>query len=306
MKSIISLGIRLLRRCFYNTPIKHWRVTALLYAFVGRLLIGKEPYPVIEVDGMKLKTNGDDVIVTAALVNGNYEPYTLDVFRSLLREVVGKAHGPVVFCDVGANIGLFSVVAARIDSSIEVFAFEPNTTSYRLLQDNIALNGLVRITPVSAAVGEASGKASLDISSANAGMHSIFGTGTKRHEVTVVSLDDFFAERGTQPGLIKVDVEGYEPLVLRGMKRLLQDGPMQIILEFNPELLKLGGKEPSEFLHELTEHFDRIYCLDEIERKPLPYRPGDHALEHKLDSVGYNLLLIKGDVPPCLEGQPPA
>jgi FkbM family methyltransferase len=183
---------------------------------------------------------------------------------------------------------------------VEVFAFEPNTTSYRLLQDNIALNGLAQVTPVNVAVGEASGTASLDVSSPSAGMHSIYGTGARRYEVTVVSLDDFFTARGVRPNLIKVDVEGYEPLVLRGMKRLLAAGPLQMILEFNPDLLKQGGKEPAEFLRELTECFDRIYCLDEIERSPLPYHPGDHALERKLHSVGYNLLLIKGDIPDCL------
>jgi len=300
MKSIISLGVRLLRRCFYNTPVKHWRVTALLYTWVGRLLIGREPYPIIEVDGMKLKTNGDDVIVTAALVNGNYEPYAMGVFRALVREAVGKACEPLVFCDVGANIGLYSVAAARIDPSVHVFAFEPNTTSYRLLQDNIALNGLARVTPVNAAVGEAPGQASLDISSASAGLHSIYGTGTRRHEVAVVALDDFFAARGARPNLVKVDVEGYEPLVLRGMQRLLQSGPLQIILEFNPDLLKLGGKDPAEFLRELSQRFDPIYCLDEIDLSPIPYHPGDHALERKLHSVGYNLLLVKGDVPECL------
>jgi hypothetical protein len=157
------------------------------------------------------------------------------------------------------------------------------------------------VTPVNVAVGEAPGTASLDVSSASAGMYSIYGTGARRHEVAVVSLDDFFAARGVWPNLMKVDVEGYEPLVLRGMKRLLEAGPLQIILEFNPELLKQGGKEPAEFLRELAERFDRITCLDEIERRPLPYRPGDLALERKLHSVGYNLLLSKGDVPECLK-----
>lgn len=301
MKSILTFLIRILRRCFYNTPVKNWRVTAFLYACVGRLLIGRDAYPVISFEGMKLKTNGDDVVVTIALVNGNYEPFTLRIFRALIREAMGKVDaGSFVFADLGANIGIFTVVAAGIDSRLKVFAFEPNPVSYEILRDNINLNGLVNATAVNAAVGETGGTASLDVSSYSAGMYSIYGKGSKRVDVAVVSLDGFFSEQGIRPRLVKADVEGYEPLVLRGMKKILQTGPLWMIIEFNPELLKRGGKDAVEFLKELELQFDGIYCLDDVEEVPIRYQSSDLTLERKIGSVGYNLLLVKGDVPECL------
>lgn len=302
MKSILSSLIWFLRTCLYNTPIKNWKLTAWIYARVGRRLIGSDPFPVIDYGGFKLKTNGADVIVTAALINGNYEPFTLQVFQALVKEGLQKSPGaPFVFADIGANIGIFSVTAAFHHPGLQVFAFEPNPVSSRLLEENLALNGLHQVTVVKSAVGEAPGTASLDISSPHAGVHSITSDGANRLEVPVLALDDFFAAAKVTPRLFKADVEGYEPLVLRGMKTLLQTQPLQLILEFNPEHLQRGGKDPATFLDELTGQFDAIFCLDEIERAPLPYLPQDQALRHKIVSVGYNLLLLRGEAPECLK-----
>jgi len=301
MKSVISPLIWFLRRCFYNTPIKNWPLTAYLYGKMGRFLVGSDPFPLIDYQGLKLKTNGADVIITAALVNGNYEPFTLTVFHALILEGLRKKMTDTfVFADIGANIGIFAIAAAARNPGLRAFAFEPNPASYRLLQENVELNGLKNVTAVNAAVGAEAGKVSLDVSSPHAGFHSIYGSGSNRIEVPALALDDFFPAQGCVPSLIKVDVEGYEPLVLRGMRTLLKKGPLQIILEFNPEHLNRGGKEPVAFLEELTEQFDAIFCLDEIERASLCYTPDSLALKRKILSVGYNLLLVKGDVPECV------
>lgn len=294
MKSLLSVLIRTLRSLFYNTPVKHWRVTELIYARVGRLLIGNDPNPLLHLDGMKLKANGQDVIVTAALANGNYEPFTLQIFRRQIREAMQKkGDQPYVFVDVGANIGLFTVTAALLDPQIQVFAFEPNPASHHLLEENLQLNQLTNVTTLPAAVGEKPGTASLDISSPQAGMHSIYGPGTRRIDVPVISLDAFLAERHAVPSFFKIDVEGYEPQVLLGMKNSLRRGGLQIILEFNPEHLKRGGKDPAEFLDELLSQFDSVSCLDEIEQRAIPCLPGDAALREKVLGVGYNLLLVR-------------
>ena len=124
MKSLLSILVRTLRHIFYNTPVKHWKVTELIYARVGRSMIGNDPFPILQLNGMKLKANGQDVIVTAALANGNYEPFTLRIFRGLIEKALAKdGSQPCVFVDVGANIGLFTVTAALLDPRVHVFAF---------------------------------------------------------------------------------------------------------------------------------------------------------------------------------------
>lgn len=301
MKSLLSLLVRTLRHIFYNTPVKHWKVTELIYARVGRFMVGNDPYPILELNGMKLKANGQDVIVTAALANGNYEPFTLRIFHQLMDVALAKNENqPCVFVDVGANIGLFTVTAALLNPRVRVFAFEPNPTSYRLLQENLQLNGLTNANAAQTAVGERQGRASLDISSPHAGCHSIYSSGDQRIEIPVICLDDFFAEKQVLPSLIKVDVEGYEPRVLEGMKSLPPEHEFQMILEFNPEHLIRGGQDPEGFLEELVSLFDSIYCLDEIGQTLVPYTRGDVSVKEQIIKVGYNLMLVRGMKPPLL------
>jgi FkbM family methyltransferase len=290
VKSLISLLIRALRYLFYNTPVKNWRVTEIIYAKVGRLLIGNAPYPILDLEGMKLKANGQDVIITAALANGNYEPFALRIFRQLITDELQKKQR-CVFVDIGANIGIFAITAARLDTRVQVIAFEPNVTSYGLLVENIALNQLNNVTPISAAVGDTAGTASLDITSPQAGMHSIYGTGAQRVTVPIVALDGYLAENKLVPDIIKIDVEGYEPRVFLGLKNTLRDHLLRMIIEFNPEHLKKGGKDPEQFLGELLAQFDRVSCLDEIGQRVIPYDPANQALNATLLGTGYNLLL---------------
>ncbi len=194
---------------------------------------------------MKLKANGQDVIVTAALVNGNYEPYTLRIFRQMIAEALAKnGDRPCVFVDVGANIGLFTVTAALLDSRIRVFAFEPNSTSYRLLDENVQLNGADECDGRAGGGGGGKRPRFPRYFIAQAGNHSIYSSGTQRVEVPVVCLDDYFSEKKILPSLIKVDVEGYEPRVLQGMKSIPAGHEFQMILEFNPEHLKRGWARP--------------------------------------------------------------
>jgi FkbM family methyltransferase len=295
MKSVLSFVVRALRHCFYNTPVKNWKVTQLIYAVVGRLMIGNDPYPTIQLEGMKLKANGQDVVVTAALANGNYEPFTIRVFRRLIEEALKKSENEAcVFVDVGANIGLFTVTAALLNPRVQVFAFEPNVTSYQLLEENLQLNGLRNVSAQQAAVGQKRGRASLDISSPQAGCHSIYSSGTRRIEVDVICLDDLFSTKHVLPSIIKVDVEGYEPQVFHGMKNLPPRHEFQMILEFNPGHLERGGEDPGAFLEELASQFDFIYCLDEIGQVAIPYVSGDVAVKEKIIGFGYNLLLIRG------------
>jgi FkbM family methyltransferase len=301
MKFLVSLLVSFLRRVFYNTPIKNWRLTAYLYSKIGGVLVGNDPFPIIEYRGMKIMANGADVISTSALVNDHYETFTLDIFDHLIRNGLQKRSAEsYVFADIGANIGIFTIAAGTRHAGIEIHAFEPNPVSYQLLARNVEMNALKNVTLNNSAVGEATAVVSLDISSSCSGMHSIYSKGAKRIDVPVVSLDEYFANQRKLPHLLKVDVEGYEPRVLAGMSALLQKGPAQIILEFHPKFLKRGNKAPEAFLNELTHEFDAIYCLDEIVHAALPFRSGDAALERTLGMAGYNLLLIKGEVPAFL------
>jgi FkbM family methyltransferase len=131
--------------------------------------------------------------------------------------------GDVVW-DVGANIGWFSLLAARaVGDAGMVTAFEPSVTNASWLERNGVRNGL-QVTVVCAAVSDTSGWARFDGSTSLGGHLSSSG----RSVVPTVSLDEWAAEHGS-PAFVKIDVEGAEVAVLKGAKRLLA-GDRPVIL----------------------------------------------------------------------------
>lgn len=140
--------------------------------------------------------------------------------------------GSAVVCDVGANTGVYSLVATARAPGARVFAFEPHPGNAARLRRNLLLNDAANVELVELALGDAEGvlpihipadqrisaSASADVSFAEA----FSPTEYKKHPVPQTTLDAFAAERHLQRiDLIKIDVESYELAVLRGAERAL-------------------------------------------------------------------------------------
>ena len=125
------------------------------------------------------------------------------------------------FVDVGAFIGLYTVgVAFRLSGSGRVIAFEPDGSNFSLLQEHVRLNGIgEQVDLHQTAVSDKDGSASF---LANGSSEARLVSDPKQAStVEVVTLDRVLA--GKRIDLLKVDVEGYEELVLRGAEKLLRD-----------------------------------------------------------------------------------
>src|SRR5207245_4873141 len=131
-----------------------------------------------------------------------------------------------VFYDVGAHIGLFSLIASRlVGSTGAVFAFEPDVENVGILQQHIDRNAASNVRTVQSAVWSASGdvefRPAVRASSRNTGaVATDRDSAAGRVMVPAVALDDFAIDHPA-PHLIKIDVEGGEVDVLRGAERLL-------------------------------------------------------------------------------------
>lgn len=168
-----------------------------------------------------------------ALVRGTLEP---GVQEALRRSVQPRS----VVYDIGANIGFFSLLAARLAGpGGRVEAFEPVMRSATFAAANAALNGLGRTVVVHpVAVGEAGGIGELLVTRerswshlADRGWHSQTVT---RAAVAVVALDELVEARSIPPpDVIKIDVEGSEAAVLRGLTRTLSARPATVIVELH-------------------------------------------------------------------------
>src|SRR6202008_2152616 len=131
-----------------------------------------------------------------------------------------------VFVDVGANIGYFTAVAAAsVGRAGEVHAFEPVPRYFERLDALRRSNPEHRLHVYAEALGDAEGSAEIRVTrERNIGWKTLL-PGLMRaeetghtHTVRVRCLDHYLAERGVgRVALIKIDVEGYELPVLRGL-----------------------------------------------------------------------------------------
>jgi FkbM family methyltransferase len=143
-----------------------------------------------------------------------------------------------VFYDLGANIGLFSLLAARTAGPAgKVFSFEPDVQIVERLRRNAARNDLSNITVVEMGVWSASGRLnfiSADSSSPDRGVGRFQpdGHGPAGIPARCVSLDDF-VQGAPPPCAIKCDVEGAEVEVFRGAKNLLRVHQPWILCELH-------------------------------------------------------------------------
>ncbi len=168
-----------------------------------------------------------------------------------------------VFYDIGANIGLYTIMAAQqAGPSGRVYAFEPHGANFARLVDNIDANDLAGcVSPCSFALNDRSGLIpfnyiSLTIGSSNSQLGSLRDGEEKEFRPALsepkaaMALDDLIADHDFRPPHhLKLDVDGNELLVLRGMSRTLRgpNRPRSIQIEVN-----LRGK--AEIFDFLADH----------------------------------------------------
>jgi FkbM family methyltransferase len=195
----------------------------------------------------------DTVIGRLLFLDGDFEPD----HRRLMGHL-GLAGGVCV--DVGANIGLHTVAMARLAGPQgAVYAFEPEAHNFALLAENVRRNGLANVTPIRGAAGSAAGEGFIAVNPHHHGDHRTITTAaaTDRpvQRVTIVPLDEALAN--VPPGhirLVKIDVQGWESEVLRGMRRTLNRNPdVVLFLEVFPDGLRDAGSSAAELLGLLAE-----------------------------------------------------
>jgi FkbM family methyltransferase len=164
--------------------------------------------------------------------------------------------------DVGANIGLSTLLLARSCPDARIIAFEPSPANAAFLRRNLAANGADRVEVVQAAVSARSGGAlRFHVATFGAGSH-VVSQGHLRSDametiaVPVIAIDDAVAGKG-RVGFIKMDVEGHEPEALDGARGVLaRDRPL-VFAEFNAWCLDaFGGHSPAAFARALWQGFE--------------------------------------------------
>ncbi|HVA01219.1 MAG TPA: FkbM family methyltransferase [Terriglobia bacterium] len=153
-----------------------------------------------------------------------------------------------VFFDVGCNVGKLAIPVARVlGNAGRVIAFEPQEDFCSILETHLKLNGLRNVEVFKVALGEENKTAQLFVGGGACPSllpHAQNGAkDAQASEAVEVVEGDWFRETHSLPvpRAVKIDVEGYEYSVLRGLKRTLADPKCELLcLEIHPTLLPNG------------------------------------------------------------------
>ena len=172
------------------------------------------------------------------------------VERNVIEKFIDELSTSDIVWDVGANIGIYSIFSANIVAPKGiVYAFEPEKKSFSLLKKNVESNKIENVITLPIALGDTNGKSILYPSDTpNFGAHSFvqrtdYRLKRKGYSVQVCKADSL-VEDGTLeiPNVIKIDVEGAETLVIKGMRKTLENKKVRILIcEVHTNLLTLFG-----------------------------------------------------------------
>lgn len=210
----------------------------------------------------------------------------------LLRKLVRPGMHVV---DVGANIGLYSLLLARlVGPGGSVLAFEPEPNLYEILRENCLSNDATNIVFFQCALGRTNGRASFYRSVFNSGNNRL-GRASAGHdavEVKVERFDDLRPE--SKPDFVKIDVQGHELAALAGMERALSASQnVRVLFEFAPAALRKAGTAPDLLLQFFRE---RGFGLYETEGARLKTLENSQRLISDLRGGRYTNLLATRDV----------
>jgi FkbM family methyltransferase len=195
------------------------------------------------------------------------------------------------FVDVGANEGMMTLLGARlVGPSGHVISFEPNPVSRGILESNLERNRIASVELHASGLGDQAGELNLFVPHVNSGE----GSFTTPADVSTGDYvrcpikvgDEVLGDR--RPRLIKIDVEGFETRVLRGLVATLESARPVIVLEMIAGHLARDGQSPQSLCEWLAARGYQGKRLSlrgrhKLELLPMPdeWKDGDYVFVHR-------------------------
>jgi len=212
----------------------------------------------------KMYVDSRDMGITPHLVMDGY-------WESWITRLLGNIVRPGFVClDVGANFGYFSILMSELCGPAgKTLAIEPNSRVASLLRGTSFMNG-GKFEVIQAAVAASNGEAILTVNDKELGGGTIKNNdpipGRSQYTVPTISIDELVKNKGlTRVDVMKIDVEGVEPLVFSGMEETIAANPdIQLIIEYTPSIYT----DPALFTEYLFSRFNvqQITDVDELKQ----------------------------------------
>ena len=184
---------------------------------------------------------GKDITLFPSVFLGVYEEKELDVLLGL------EFPEEMVFWDVGANVGIYSVLFGKKFPAGKVIAFEPNISLHVLLSQNLDLNNVNNVRIENFALSNTKGVGQIETSKGRAGAGKINSTLAEEYgdESFPIITGDMYVQDfpDAMPSLIKIDVEGHEPEVIEGISQVLREFKPILMIEVFSNLWDLNREE---------------------------------------------------------------
>jgi len=223
---------------------------------------------VLRVKGVKLKmhSNGDDGIVDYLAYKKKWETAEINIWYILIKRAD-------LFLDIGANTGFYTIFSSLLNKEVEIVSFEPHPANFERLVKNIKINKCKNVTTYQKAVGDSnskvlftvpvSNKISLVSSVVDSFSKSYFNIEYKQIVVQQVSLDTFYTNWEKYKNvLIKIDVEYYEIMVLKGLKESLIKNSFVILIEVFLYDVLVGNKPGSKLENNIDR--DNLFKVESL------------------------------------------
>ena len=189
-----------------------------------------------EIQGSKMYLDLKDKGISSDLaLDGIREPESTKMIQKILRK------GNIVV-DIGANIGYYALMESRlVGKDGTIYAIEPSPTNIEFLNKNIKLNNCKNIDVYQIGMGSKEGLVKMYISP-HSNLNSLIPLKNKKIikviDINTTRLDTFLEDK-RYPDLIRMDVEGYEYNIIKGMKNTLKvKKPLKLFIELHPHVMK--------------------------------------------------------------------
>lgn len=211
----------------------------------------------IKLENLDFWYRSDDKVIGQRIALDKFEKYETGLFLSQLKK-------ESVVVDVGANIGYYTLLAARRVK--KVYAIEPDKKCFEILKKNVVENNLKNVVLINKAASNKKENKFLERDKENQGNSKI---SSENGEIITADTLDNILKNEQKIEVIKIDTQGWETQVIEGAKKTIKKHRPTMFLEYTPSEYR-----DNKMINFLKKSYQNIWSINDFAEVPWPIFPG--------------------------------